>query len=85
MPQITDRSHRSCVHAFGGEPPAQAGDGGAVVGVAAEHLRHQRRLVRDDYQWRYMKRARAALSVADIDSARRVGVDGEARMPRNRR
>ena len=35
-------------HALGGEPPSQAGDGGAVVGVAAEHFRDQGGLVRDD-------------------------------------
>ena len=35
-------------HAVRGEPPAEVGDGGAVVGVAAEHLRDQGGLVRDD-------------------------------------
>src|SRR6516164_1849696 len=31
-------------HALGGEPAGQVGDGGALVGVAAEHLRDQRGL-----------------------------------------
>jgi hypothetical protein len=34
--------------ALGGEPAAEVGDGGAVVGVAAEHLGDQGGLVRDD-------------------------------------
>ncbi|HEX6448996.1 MAG TPA: hypothetical protein VF060_06010 [Trebonia sp.] len=45
MLQITDRSHRSFpVRVRGplaGEPAAQVRDGRAIVGVAAEHLRHQ--------------------------------------------
>ena len=52
MPQITDRSQR-CLPVRVGMPwlvsqRRQVGDGGAVVGVAAEHLRDQHRLVLED-------------------------------------
>ena len=39
---------RAGAHALRGEPAAQVRDGGAVVGVAAEHLRDQHGLGRDD-------------------------------------
>ena len=54
-------------HALAAQPAGQVGDGGAVVGVAAEHPGDQRRLVLDDL----VARRRPRVGLADVPVAER--------------
>src|SRR5262245_18343974 len=54
------------------QPAAQVGDGGTVVGVAAEHLRHQHRLMVDDLVAGARFRGLADVPVAERGAAQHV-------------